>query len=55
MSWHGWRSGAQLQVKVAAAVEPSRLGGDAQRAWQECRNAGVAIQAFDPALLSRSM
>lgn len=44
--------GAQLQVIAAAAADPNRLGGDAQRAWQDCRNAGVAIQPFDPALLA---
>lgn len=41
---------AQLQVRVAAAIGPGRLGGDAHRAWQECRDAGVTIQELGPAL-----
>jgi ADP-dependent NAD(P)H-hydrate dehydratase / NAD(P)H-hydrate epimerase len=33
-------------VRVLAAADPQRLRGDARRAWRECAQAGVAIDAF---------
>ncbi|MBN1239903.1 MAG: NAD(P)H-hydrate dehydratase [Gammaproteobacteria bacterium] len=39
---------AGLSVRVEAVVPPTRLGGDARTAWEECRDAGVAIHAFEP-------
>ncbi|HKE43953.1 MAG TPA: NAD(P)H-hydrate dehydratase [Steroidobacteraceae bacterium] len=43
---------ASLQVEVATLADPQRLSGDAQRAWQECRDAGVAIRSFEAARLA---
>jgi NAD(P)H-hydrate epimerase len=37
-----------LSVRVAAVVAPERLHGDAAQAWQDCRAAGVPIDAYAP-------
>src|SRR6267154_2179841 len=43
---------AHLQVQVIALGEPTALGGDAQRAWQDFVAAGGVIHAWDTDLLS---
>ncbi|HEU4617564.1 MAG TPA: NAD(P)H-hydrate dehydratase [Gammaproteobacteria bacterium] len=40
---------AGLSVRVEAAAPPERLGGDAQRAWQDARGAGLSAEPFDAA------
>lgn len=37
-----------LSVRVASVVAPERLSGDAARAWQDCRAAGVPVEAAWP-------
>ncbi|HEY4646932.1 MAG TPA: NAD(P)H-hydrate dehydratase [Steroidobacteraceae bacterium] len=41
-----------FDVSVAALAGPERLKGDARRAFDECRAAGVPIGRFDPAALT---
>jgi len=45
---------AGLQVEVAAIADPQRLAAEARRAWQECRDAGVAIKSFEAARLANA-
>src|SRR5690606_31433391 len=33
-----------------AVFPPMRLGGDARTAWEDCRDAGVAAEPFDPSV-----
>ena len=43
---------AGLQVRVLAASEPTRLRGDAQRAWQDWIASGGAVEPFSAAALA---
>jgi ADP-dependent NAD(P)H-hydrate dehydratase / NAD(P)H-hydrate epimerase len=44
---------AGMSVRLEAVVPPLRLGGDARMAWEDCRDAGVAVEKFDPAAAMR--
>ena len=39
---------AGLSVRLEAVVPPTRLRGDARLAWEDCRDACVAVEPFDP-------
>ena len=38
-------SAAGCSVRLVAAIDPAKLGGDAAQAWRDCAAAGVAIEA----------
>src|SRR5690606_4804986 len=38
---------AGMSVRLEAVVPPERLRGDAQKAWQDCRDAGIEAEAFE--------
>lgn len=44
---------AGLSVRVEALVPPERLRNDAQRAWEDCRDAGVTATPFGSAVSER--